>query len=163
MAGTTGSFGGAGCAAADGRAVLAAAGEPFSAGATGSPVGALARSPGFPAVSVMFPAALSGLFCLAALGVIAFALALLVDGEASAAEATAVSAFDWGRGALWGEAAPLFEAGCASQLAGALGTMEAILSFSTKTYPKSGLTLNMFSSDATQTPEDFLTSFKRIS
>src|SRR5229473_1945081 len=98
MAGTTGSFGGAGCAAADGRAVL------------------------------------------------------LVDGEASAAEATAVSAFDCGRGALWGESAPLFEAGCASELAGALGTMEAILSFSTKTYPKSVLTLNMFSSYATMTP-----------
>src|SRR6266478_2425554 len=111
MAGTTGSFGGAGCAAADGRAVLAAA-----------------------------------------LGVIAFALALLVDGEASAAEATAVSAFDCGRGALWGESAPLFEAGCASELAGALGMMEAILSFSTKTYPKSVLTLNMFSSYATMTP-----------
>src|SRR5712664_401471 len=151
MAGTTGSFGGAGCAAADGRAVLAA-GEPFSAGATGSPVGALARSPGFTAVSVIFPAVLSGLFCLAALGVIAFALTLLVDGEASAVEATAVSAFECGRGALWGESAPLFEAGCASELAGALGMMEAILSFSTKTYPKSVLTLNMFSSYATMTP-----------
>src|SRR6266478_4931630 len=120
MAETTGSFGGAGCAAADGRVVLAA-GEPFSPGAT--------------AVSVIFPAALSGLFCLAALGVIAFVLTLLVDGEASAAEATAVSAFDCGRGALWGESAPLFEAGCASELAGALGMMEAILSFSTKKYP----------------------------
>src|SRR5260370_39807533 len=96
MAGTTGSFGGAGCAAADGRAVLAAAGEPFSAGATGSPVGALARSPGFTAVSVIFPAILSGLFCLAALGVIAFALALLVAGEAPAAEATAGAPLAWG-------------------------------------------------------------------
>src|SRR5258708_30657178 len=101
----------------------------------------------------MFPAALSGLFCLAGLGVIAFALALLVDGEASAAEATAVSAFDCGRGALWGESSPLFEARCASQLAGALGMMEAILSFSTQTYPKSVFNLNMFSSYATITPD----------
>src|SRR5438445_8782067 len=41
--------------------------------------------------------------------------------------------------------------------------IEAILSFSTRTYPKSVLTLNMFSSYATITPYSFLPSLRRIS
>src|SRR5208282_174811 len=48
-------------------------------------------------------------------------------------------------------------------LAGVDGTIDAILSFSTSTYPKSVLTLNMLSSYATITPYSFLPSFKRIS
>jgi len=90
------------------------------------------------ALPAIFPAVLSLLSRLAPLGMIAFALALLGDGDASsAAEATAVSAFGGGLGALLSGSAPLFAAGWASELAGALGMIEAILSFSTSTNPKS--------------------------
>src|ERR1700720_3998329 len=90
MAGTSGSFGGAGCVAAAGRAELAAAGEPFSAGATGSPLGAVPGSSGLTGGPLIFPAVLSILFCLLALGTAALALALVADGAGSVAEATAV-------------------------------------------------------------------------
>src|SRR5258708_38502369 len=140
MAGTAGSFGGAGCAAAGGRAALATVGEPFSAGASASPLGALAGSSGLTALPAIFPAVLSLLSRLAALGMIAFALALPGEADASsAADATAVSAFSGGFGALLSGSAPLFAAGWVSELAGALGVIEAILSFSPRTYPNAVL------------------------
>ena len=47
--------------------------------------------------------------------------------------------------------------------AGVSGMIDAILSFSTSTYPKSVFTLNMLSSYATITPCSFFPSFRRIS
>src|SRR5260370_38886528 len=152
MAGTSGSFGWAGCAAAAGRAELAAVGEPFSAGAAGSPAGAVPGSPGLTGMPVIFPPVLSILFCLSALGVSNLTLALVVDGAGSVTEAMAVSGLVCAPGLPLADSALFFVAGWVSVLAGALGIIEAILSFSTSTYPKSVLTLNMFSSYETITP-----------
>src|SRR5258707_14621791 len=93
MAGSSGSFGGAGCAVALGRDALTATAEPFSAGGvTAMAVAAFAGSSGLTAVALIFPAVLSFLFCLPELGTTDFSLALL--GEIpSAALATADSDF----------------------------------------------------------------------
>src|SRR6266403_3504744 len=152
MAGSSGSFGGAGCAAAGGTAALEATGEPFRAGAFASLVDALAGSPGLTGVALIFAADLSGFSRLPELGMKAFALALVATGAASAREAATLSDFGWGLTAIFAESKGFFATGCASGLAGAAGMIEAILSFSTSTYPKSVLTLNMFSSYATITP-----------
>src|SRR5260370_30996284 len=93
MAGTSGSFGWAGCAAAAGRAELAAVGEPFSAGAAGSPAGAVPGSPGLTGMPVIFSPLLSILFCLLSLGEATLTLALVAKGIGSVAEAVAVLCF----------------------------------------------------------------------
>src|SRR5882672_1216166 len=140
MAGGSGSFGGAGCAVALGRDALTATAEPFSAGGvTATAVAAFAGSSGLTAVALIFPAVLSFLLCLLALVMTDFSLALVED-DPSAAFATADS--DFGCGCAFAGAL----AAGASELVGTAGMIDAILSFSTKTNPKSVLTLNMFSS-----------------
>src|SRR5882762_9856661 len=137
MAGSSGSFGGAGCAVALGRDALTATAEPFSAGGvTAMALAAFAGSSGLTAVALIFPD-LSFLLCLLALVMTDFSLALVGD-DPSAAFATADSAF--------GCAFAGVLAGDASGPVGTAGMIDAILSFSTKTNPKSVLTLNMFSS-----------------
>src|SRR5258705_3210531 len=93
MAGGSGSFGGAGCAVAEGRDALTATAEPFSAGGvTAMALAAFAGSSGLTAVTLIFPAALSFLLCLLELGITDFSLALVGD-DPFAAFATADSAF----------------------------------------------------------------------
>jgi hypothetical protein len=79
------------------------------------------------------------------------ALAFVVVGAPPSDDATAGSAF--GPASVPGS---FFAAGALSvfgaALAGVDGTIDAILSFSTRTYPNSVLTLNMLSSYATITP-----------
>ena len=162
MAGSCGSFGGAGGAlAADGAAVLPATGEPFRAGAVASLVVALAGISGLIAAPLIFAADLSACPRLLAFGMTAFVLALVAEGVA--AESTAVSGLGWALAETLAESAGFFAADGGSVFAGAVGMIEAILSFSTSTYPKSVLTLNMFSSYATITPYSFLPSLRRIS
>src|SRR5260221_12003259 len=60
-------------------------------------------------------------------------------------------------------AAGLAVAFVAASSVGVSGMIDAILSFSTSTKPKSVFTLNMLSSYATITPCSFLPSFRRIS
>src|SRR6266852_3985629 len=135
MAGTSGSFGGAGCAPAAGRAVLATAGLPLSDGATATVAVALLGSSGLTAaLAIVF----SG---LAAAGTIVFALALLADLAASAGDARADSALSC-EFPFFRRSGAFLALCCAS----AVGMIEATLSFSTSTYPKSVLTLNMLSS-----------------
>src|ERR1700687_3104071 len=119
MAGTSGAFGGAGWAAAGGRAALAAAGEPFSAGATRLPVGALVGSAGLTAALVNLSTVLSALSCLAAPGR-AVLVPAVVAGFASFAEAIALS--DCALAPLLGKSEPVFAVagGCVSPPAGAL-------------------------------------------
>src|SRR5258705_3334739 len=92
MAGSSGSFGGAGCAVALGRDALTATAEPFSdGGVTATALAAFAGSSGLTAVALIFPD-LSFLFCLLALVMTDFSLALVGD-DPFAAFATADSAF----------------------------------------------------------------------
>src|SRR6266849_4443342 len=126
MAGTSGSFGGAGCAPAAGGAVLATAGPPLSDGATATVAVALLGSSGLTAaLAIVF----SG---LAAAGTIVFALALLADLAASAGGARADSALSC-EFPFFGRSGAFLAPCCAS----AVGMIEATLSFSTSTYPKS--------------------------
>src|SRR5258705_12425888 len=93
MAGSSGSFGGAGCAVAPGRDALTATAEPFSVGGvTATALAAFAGSSGLTAVTLIFPAALSFLLCLLALVMTDFSLALVGDGP-SAGFAITDSAF----------------------------------------------------------------------
>src|SRR6267154_6010772 len=119
--------------------------EPFSAGGvTATALVAFAGSSGLTAAALIFPSVLSFLFCLPELATADFSLAFFGDDPPSASFATADSALGWGfAGAL---------AASASEAVAAAGMIDAILSFSTRTYPKSVLTLNIFSSYATITP-----------
>src|SRR6267154_4457872 len=93
MAGSSGSFGGAGCAVALGRDALTATAEPLSAGGvTAMALATFAGSSGLTAVALIFPAVLSFLLCLPELGTTDFSLALLEE-IPSAAFATADSDF----------------------------------------------------------------------
>src|SRR6266436_3682868 len=141
IAGGSGSFGAAGCAA---DAASDGAGAPagvVSVGATAF-VFAPAGTSGFTAVAVIFGAAFARFPPADSVDV---ALALVVAVVPSADEATAGSAF--GSALVAGS---FFAAGVLSVFgvspAGVDGTIDAILSLSTSTYPKSVLTLNMLSS-----------------
>ena len=95
MAGSSGSFGGAGCAVAGGRAVLAAAGEPFKVGAFVSLIVAAAGIPGLTAELLIFVGDVSGLSRLLALGMTVFALALVAEGVVSVGEPATVPDLGW--------------------------------------------------------------------
>ncbi len=133
--------------------------DPFIAGAATFPAGPPAGNSGFTATLVTFGVDLS-----AFPGVLAVAnleLAFIDAGDASLRDAPAGSAC--GGESLDGfEGCPLasfFAVGCGSDFpAGVDGIIFEILSFSTSTYPKSVLTLNMLSSYATITPYNFLPS-----
>src|SRR5208282_3773252 len=158
IAGGSGSFGAAGWAAdAASPGAGAVVGAPI-AGATGF-VFVFAGTSGFTAALVIFGVAFS---CFPVAGSADFALAFVAAVVPSADDATAGSVF--GAASVAGS---FFVAGVLSffgvSLAGVDGTIDAILSFSTRTYPKSVLTLNMLSSYDTITPYSFLPSFKRIS
>src|SRR6266849_9062023 len=151
MAGTSGSFGGAGCAVTAGGAVVAAASVPLIVGATASLAEDAAGRSDLTSALVIFGDL--SFFPAAATNVLAVELAAV--GELSAAEATARSVLCCLLELDFVESGAFFAAACASlpePLAGATGMMEAILSFSTSTYPKSVLTLNMLSSKETITP-----------
>ncbi len=90
FAGTSGSFGGAGDAAAGGRPVVVAAGDPLIAGAATLAAAVLVGTSGFTAAFVIFGGALS--VFPAELGLTVFALALVAAAEASEDDATAGSA-----------------------------------------------------------------------
>src|SRR5271167_3245838 len=131
IAGGSGSFGAAGCAAAaasDGAG--AAVGAPI-AGATAF-VFVLVGTSGFTAAFVIFGAVFSR---FAVAGSADLTLAFVAAVVPSADDATAGSVFAAGVLSFFGVSP-----------AGVDGTIDAILSFSTSTYPKSVLTLNMLSS-----------------
>src|SRR5271163_2617390 len=161
IAGTSGCGGaGAGCANVG---FGAAAAGPFRSGATTFAVAGVGTS-GFTAAFPIFGAAFSP---FPAAGSGDFTLALVAGGVAGAA---APPVDDATAGSVFGSAVAagsFFASGVLSVFgvspAGVLGTIDAILSFSTSTYPKSVLTLNMLSSYPTITPYSFLPSFKRIS
>src|SRR5271169_2891866 len=147
IAGGSGSFGAAGCAAAaasDGAG--AAVGAPI-AGATAFGF-VLVGTSGFTAAFVIFGAVFSR---FAVAGSADLTLAFVAGVVPSADDATAGSVF--GAASV---AESFFVAGVLSFFgvspAGVDGTIDAILSFSTSTYPKSVLTLNMLSSYDTITP-----------
>src|SRR5260370_14138229 len=152
MAGTSGSFGGAGRVVTAGGVLFAAAGVSLTAWAIGSRAEDAAGSSDLTSALVIFED-LSFFPAAAATNVLAVALA--AAGELSAAEATAGSVLGCLLELDFVESGAFFAAACASlpePVAGATGMMEAILSFSTSTYPKSVLTLNMLSCMATNTP-----------
>src|SRR6266851_2398698 len=151
MAGTSGSFGGAGCVVTAGGVLFAAAGVPLTPGAIGSRAEDAAGSSDLASALVIFGDL--SFFPAAATSVLAVALAAV--GELSAAEATAGSLLGCLLELDFAGSGAFFAAACPSlpePVVGATGMMEAILSFSTSTYPKSVLTLNMLSSKETITP-----------
>src|SRR5882762_901196 len=130
--------------------------DPFIAGAGTLPAGAPVGNSGFTATFVTFGDTFPGV-----LGLADFALAFVDAGDTSLDDATAGEGCGCesadGFGGCW--AASFFAADCGSDgPAGVDGMIFEILSFSTRTYPKSVLTLNMLSSYATITPYNFLPS-----
>ena len=110
MAGSSGSFGGAGCAVAGGRAVLAAAGEPFKVGAFVSLIVAAAGVPGLTAELLIFVGDVSGLSRLLALGMTAFALALVAEGV-SVGEPATVPDLGWAFPEIFADSGGFFGVG----------------------------------------------------
>jgi hypothetical protein len=162
FSGTSGSFG-AFSAMAEAPTAFAPGGFALIAGG-GVVALAGALFAGSEGLTAAFPI-LGGAFSLFAGALAGLALASFAAGEASVSEAAAVSA----SGALFHFAGGSFFTGCAflgsfsDPAAGVVGMIDEILSFSTSTYPKSVLTLNMLSSYATITPYSFFPSFSRIS
>src|SRR5260370_21693454 len=137
MAGTSGSFGGAGCVVTAGGVLFAAAGVPLTPGAIGSRAEDAAGSSDLASALVIF-GDLSFFPAAAATNVLAVALA--AAGELSAAEATAGSVFGCLLELDFVESGAFFAAACASPPdpgAGATRLMGAIFSFSNRTYPTS--------------------------
>src|SRR5262249_43916371 len=145
MAGDS-SFGGAG-GGAEAVSVAGGAAGSLMAGAASFVTDAFAGNSGLTGVLPIFGAGFSRLADSTASG---FALALAGSAAAAEPEATAASV----AGVVFsGWGAAFLVAGWASVLAlGVVGMIDAILSFSTSTNPKSVLTLNMLSSKATITP-----------
>src|SRR6266436_1870018 len=132
---------------------------PFIAGAATFPADPPAGNSGFTATLVTFGEDLSAF--PGVLAVANLALAFVDAGDASLPDAAAGSACGCESAAGFGErcAASFFAVGCGPDFpAGVDGIIFKILSFSTSTYPKSVLTLNMLSSYATITPYSFLPS-----
>src|SRR5580698_8442003 len=142
IAGGSGSFGAAGCAVEAASVGAGVAAGPEMAGATAF-VFVAAGTSGFASVLPNFGTILSCF--IDAPGSADFAVAFFAVAVPSAEDATAGSAF----GSAF-VAGSFFAAGVLSvfgvSLAGVDGTIDAILSFSTSTYPKSVLTLNILSS-----------------
>src|SRR5438552_3267448 len=147
ISGTSGSFGGAGDAVADASPLATTSGDPLIAGAGRLAAAVFVGTSGFTAAFPIFGRALSPF--PAGPGSAVLALAFVGVAEASEDDATAGSACGCepasGLDGCW--AASFFPAGGVSGFpAGVDGTMDAILSFSMSSYPKSVLILNMLSS-----------------
>ena len=147
FAGTSGSFGGAGDAADAASPFAVAAGDPLIAGAATLAAAVFVGTSGFTAAFVIFGRTFS-VFPVVP-GPAVFALAFVGAAEVSEDDSTAGSACGCesppGFDGCW--AASFFVADAGSGFpAGVDGTMDAILSFSMSSYPKSVLTLNMLSS-----------------